>query len=505
MNRATPPRVLVVDDDADHRLLLSRRLADDGYEVATAVNGLDALENLDGTDLVLLDYKLPGADGLDVLAWIRERYHSGGPSVIMVTGAGSEELVVEAMQAGAIDYVIKDTAYFSRITGVVERAWRHHELSRRADRLQHLVLLVTSAADRDEVFTEIVNGARELLASSNCSLVLRDRGLDVVAQAGLARDVGGITASAARAVEHDAPLREPGRLMVRLPASHGDIVGVLVVHREEALTDEEVRLAETFASFAGLALDRVRRVELERQLVAELQRTIDQRQEFIASVSHELRTPLACILGFTETLTAHWRGLPDRERLDLVERMNRHSVELHALVDQLLEVAARQRGRQPAQVEAVSLDTMVQAVLDDLAPVLTGRDVTVDLTDVGVSADPHLVGRVLTNLISNAAKYSSPGRPITVRSVRDGDGMVRIEITDEGVGIPTEELHRVFEPFWRGTHATSSAARGTGIGLSLVKEYVNAMGGEVDVRSRSGEGSTFAFSLPTVAAATIRG
>lgn len=503
MKRAASPHVLVVDDDADHRLLLCRRLVDAGYGVTTAEDGDEAFGKLDGVDLVLLDYKLPGADGLRVLGWIRERYPSGGPSVIMVTGAGSEELVVEAMQAGAIDYVIKDTAYFSRIVTVTERAWRHHELARRAERLQHLVLLVTSATDRDEVFTEIVTGARELLAAVNCTLVLRDRGLDVVAQAGRSMDVGDITASAARAVEHDAPVREPDRLTVRLPASHGDIVGVLVVHRDGSFTDEEVRLAETFASFAGLALDRLRRLELERQLVAELQRTVDQRQEFIASVSHELRTPLACILGFAETLSTHWRGLPDDDRLNLVERMGRHSVELHALVDQLLEVAARQKGRQPARTEALSLDRMVQSVLDDLAPVLTGRQVSVELPDVRVTADPHLVGRVLTNLVSNAAKYSPPGRPISVRAEVEDEAAVRISVTDRGVGIPVDELHRVFEPFWRGTQATSSAARGTGIGLSLVKEYVDAMGGRVDVTSRQHEGSTFSFTLPVAVPADV--
>lgn len=505
MNRAAMPHVLVVDDDADHRLLLCRRLTDAGYEVMTAEDGRDALGKLDGVDLVLLDYKLPGADGLDVLGWIRERYPAGGPSVIMVTGDGSEELVVEAMQAGAIDYVIKDTAYFSRIVTVAERAWRHHELARRAERLQDLVLLVTSATDRDEVFTEIVNGARELLAAVNCTLVLRDRGLDVVAQAGRPAPVGDITASAARAVDHDAPVREPGRLMVRLPASHGDIVGVLVVHRERDLTAEEVRLAETFASFAGMALDRLRRLELERQLVSELQRTVDQRQEFIASVSHELRTPLACILGFAETLSIHWQGLPDADRLNLVERMGRHSVELHDLVDQLLEVAARQKGRQPAHREELSLARLVNAVLDDLAPVLDGRHVDVDVPDIRVTADPHLVGRVLTNLVSNGAKYSPPGRPIGVRAEVEEDVAVRISVTDRGVGIPGDELHRVFEPFWRGAQATSSAARGTGIGLSLVKEYVDAMGGRVDVTSRQNEGSTFSFTLPVAVPAPVNG
>lgn len=274
--------------------------------------------------------------------------------------------------------------------------------------------------------------------------------------------VDDITAAAARGVVSGVPFADDGSLVVRLPA-HGDIVGVLVLHRcATPFTPGEVRLAETFASFAGIALDRLRRVELERQLIAELQRTIDQRQEFVASVSHELRTPLACILGFAETLTVQWQGLPDEDRLNLVGRMNRHSVELHALVDQLLEVAARQKGRQPATIGTLSLREMVEEVLDDLSPLLAERAVSVDVPLLEVSADRHLV-------------------------------------EERGVGIPRRELQRVFEPFWRGANATSSAARGTGIGLSLVKEYVNAMGGEVDVASEPGVGSTFSFTLPLAA------
>ncbi|MDQ1375524.1 MAG: hypothetical protein QOJ09_2862, partial [Actinomycetota bacterium] len=138
----TSIRVLVVDDDPDHLALARRRLTDAGIHVTVASSAVEALDALDDVDLVLLDYRLPGMSGLDALAAIREQ---GGPSVVMLTGMGSESLAVEAMRAGAVDYVVKDGAYLRTLPQIVERAWRTHDLTRRAGELQRVALLVTSA------------------------------------------------------------------------------------------------------------------------------------------------------------------------------------------------------------------------------------------------------------------------------------------------------------------------------------------------------------------------
>lgn len=494
-----PIRLLVVEDDADHRVLIERCLIEAGCEVRLARDGDEALLQLDGVDLILLDYRLPGADGIEVLEEIqrRDRGQPEHPSVIMVTGMGSESLVVTAMRAGAVDYVVKDPAYFRSLPAVVERAWRHHELRARARRLQGLMLVVASATDREEVFDEIVNGARELLAADNCALVLSESGLELVAQAGSPLPTDVVIDAAHVGLDRSDALVEPGEMSVRLPATTGDIVGVLHVRaaRDRSFTPEEVALAETFAAFAGLAIERLRRTELERSLMVELQRTIDQRQDFIASVSHELRTPLSCILGFSETLDTHWDALAETDRVDLIARIGRHGTELKDLVDQLLDVAARQRGRQTAGLHAVELAKIVAEVVGGLSPVLAGREVRVEVPEVDVHADPNLLSRVLTNLLSNAVKYSAPEAPVEVTARQEGPH-VRIDVTDHGVGLGPEELARVFEPFWRGRHATSSAARGTGIGLALVREYVQAMDGEIGVESELGEGSTFSFAVP---------
>src|SRR3954447_10393552 len=173
--------VLVVDDDPDHRYLAQRRLELAGFEVRLAANADEALAAVDGVDLVVLDHRLPDTSGLDLLPVIVGR----GPSVVMVTGMGSEGLAVEAMRRGAVDYIVKDSTYLEILTEVVERAWLHHDLVRRAGEIERIGLLVTSASARPEVFAEVVEGARNLMRADGCALfVLAKPGLVQEATAG---------------------------------------------------------------------------------------------------------------------------------------------------------------------------------------------------------------------------------------------------------------------------------------------------------------------------------
>ena len=491
-------RVLVVDDDPDHRALARRRLTDAGIDVAVAADAADALEQLAGVDLVLLDYRLPGMSGLDALAAIRERE---GPSVVMLTGMGSESVAVEAMRAGAVDYVVKDGAYLRTLPQIVERAWRTHDLTRRAGELQRVALLVTSAAEREDIFAGITEGARRLLGAETCALfVAGGEGLALEAVAGeLPKDEAALRGAAAVALARRAVPVEEGetrQLLVPLPSREGEALGVLAVLTDHArvYVPGELELARTFASFAGLALANLQQHELEQSLVAELQEMLDLRRELVASVSHELRTPLTCISGFAGTLDRLWDSLSEADRRRFVDRIRHHGTELTELVEGLLDFSAAEAGRLSAHVTDIDLKREVEAAVDEVAPLLAGRPLTVECGDHRVSADPTLLRRAVWNLLSNAVKYSEGGTPIGVRTTVDG-GKVCVEVTDRGVGLGPAEAAHAFEPFWRAQPGTSRT-RGTGIGLALVRDYVVLMGGDVGVRSQPGVGSTFWFTLP---------
>ena len=492
----SPVVVLVVDDDEDQRFLLDRTLRVFGHEVRAARSGAEALTMLDGVDLVLLDYRLPDMSGIDVLPVIRDRQ---GPSVVMVTAMGSESVAVDAMRLGAVDYVVKDGEYLARMPQLIERAARHHDVSRRARELQRLALLVHSALDRGAICREIVQGARELLRADSAALFLVT-GAGTVEM--LAGDHVGASGMAARVAvlgqgTSDATVVDDRSMLVRLPGHDSDRVGALAVWNQEPrhYVAEEVALAETFAAFAGTALANAARLELERSLVAELQQTLDLRRSLVMSLSHELRTPLTCVLGFADTLMSSWDRLDDRARLDCIVAIHDNAGELRALVEQLLDFAALESGRLAATPVTVDLGGEVRAAVQALAPLLADRPVEADVDECRVVADPALLRRMLSNLLSNAAKHTGPGVAVSVR-VRYEGGAVRVEVADEGGGLTAEEAMRAFEPFWRSTGTQLHATRGSGIGLALVREYVRLMDGDVGVVSAPGVGSTFWFTLP---------
>ena len=489
--------VLVVDDDPDHRFLIERALRDAGYKVIAVENGVSALDRMDEADLMLLDYRLPDMTGLEVL---KSAVEVDGPSVVMVTAMGSENVAVEAMRSGAVDYVVKDANYLRALPTAIERAYRTHDLTRRARLLERITLLVNSSLDRQAVSREILRGARQVLRADACALFVADfeGDLDVMLDGVAAADVACLTSDAESVLVGAAQKIEAGdRLLVPLPEHEGRRLGVLalVSNDPREWMAEELRLAQTLAAFAGIALANASRMELEQSLVSELQQTLDLRRGMVMSLSHELRTPLTCIRGFAETMLGHWEGLDDKTRRESVQTIATHADDLQRLVEQLLDFGALETGRLEALSEVVDLEREVNATLLALAPMIGDRAVELEVEPVVVRADPRLLRRTLANLVSNAVKYSGPQGRIAIVG-RAEESAARLTVSDSGIGLSEDEAAHVFEPFWRARSAVSSATRGSGIGLALVQEYVRVMGGEVSVASVPGQGSQFSFTLP---------
>lgn len=221
------------------------------------------------------------------------------------------------------------------------------------------------------------------------------------------------------------------------------------------------------------------------------------RASFIAKISHELRTPLTLIMG--PVVEALADPMLDATTRRLLERVERNSHRLYNLVNDVLDFSKADADRMQPRLEYFDLVELVTTLVDDAEPLARGRGLSLQLsTDVDrleVLLDPRLCERSVLNLLSNAMKFTPNGGAIDVTIAASDDG-VRVEVTDNGIGIGEEALTRLFEPF---TQEDSSATRrydGTGLGLTLVKHFVEAMGGTVDVRSQSDEGSTFTLTLP---------
>jgi two-component system phosphate regulon sensor histidine kinase PhoR len=226
----------------------------------------------------------------------------------------------------------------------------------------------------------------------------------------------------------------------------------------------------------------------------QLERT---REEFVANVSHELRTPLSLIKGYVETLLDGASGNPEvaGRFLKIIER---NTQRLDLLIQDLLTISALEAGRMKLNPQPVALRTLVEKIFTDLKPPADNKNITLvnQLPELIATADASRLEQVLANLVDNAIKYGRAQGHVTVCGKKREDGKVEMFVQDDGPGIPTEALDRIFERFYRVDKARSREQGGTGLGLSIVKHIVQAHGGEVWVKSEPGKGATFFFTLP---------
>jgi two-component system phosphate regulon sensor histidine kinase PhoR len=226
----------------------------------------------------------------------------------------------------------------------------------------------------------------------------------------------------------------------------------------------------------------------------QLERT---REEFVANVSHELRTPLSLIKGYIETLLDGARNNPEvAERfLKIIER---NTNRLDLLIQDLLTISALESGRMKLNLQPVDLRAIAEKVLGDLHAKADDKHVSLanDLPSLSVRADGNRLDQVFANLVDNAIKYGRPNGKVTVNGRKLDDDRVELFVQDDGPGIPSESLDRVFERFYRVDKARSRDQGGTGLGLSIVKHIIQAHGGEVWAKSEPGKGAAFYFTLP---------
>ena len=233
----------------------------------------------------------------------------------------------------------------------------------------------------------------------------------------------------------------------------------------------------------------------EREASSRLREVDRLRTDFISTVSHELRTPLTAIKGFAEFLSASWDETPEADRLDLVKRILLAGVRLDSLIQDLLDFSRLERGQLTMRPEQLNLGALLAEMVERAEPILEAHRVHRPSDgSLNLYADRTGMIRVLDNLLSNAVKFSPPGSEITFAAHEEGSMLV-IEVTDQGMGISPEEQDKIFDRFYRV--AESSTRPGTGIGLAIVKEFVEAQSGSISVRSEAGAGSTFSVRVPS--------
>ena len=536
-------KVLIVEDSEDDAILMVRMLTKGGYDVSYAC--VDSLEDTraalveDVWDIVISDYALPAFNGLAALKLI----HELGIDLpfIVVSGAIGEDLAVEAMRAGAHDYLMKDnlTRLIPAIQRELQEARMRHERKQRERELTAIATMATSlrtASHHENILAILHDQLVNIIPVDGVALAIRkpDTGLLTTELAsGDWQDWQGLRLQFAEGITvrvleshqpyvndnvfDDPKLIHPDfvgnlRAIVCVPLiAEEQVIGTIWVGRKVGFSEEEVRLLTAINDIAASALHRARILETLEQRVQE--RTIELetmnerlqdldrlKSKFVSDVSHELRTPVTNLGMYLDLLE---RGNPEKQA-KYFSILNQQMERLSKLVEDTLSLSRLEAGLSETLFESVELNTIVcEAVTAHLPRAeAAGLTLTFEAEEhlPAILGDPEKLNQVATNLIANAVNYTEQGSVrVSTYMNRNGDGdRVCLVVEDTGIGIHPEDMEHLFDRFYRGQDVSQSTKPGTGLGLSIVKEIVDQHRGEIEIGSEVNHGTSFTISLPII-------
>jgi signal transduction histidine kinase len=292
----------------------------------------------------------------------------------------------------------------------------------------------------------------------------------------------------------DLPITEESNLgaylgvPLRLP--DGRLYGAFCCVSEDAATHLDTRHVEMMQMLARLVGDQIGLLEATEQ--ARLA-----QEEIFAAFGHDVRNPLAPIVAYAELLRSQGRG--DPLVAEAAEAIVRNVQRLEEMLDGMLLLVRHRADALEPSLQPVDLAALVSTAVADVRPAAEKRDIllahSAPVGPVRLEGDPGLLRRVVDNLVSNAIKYSHDGGPVRI-ILREEGAHARLDVRDQGIGISERERGRLFERFYRTGEARARGIAGTGLGLSICHAIVCAHGGEIDVFSEEGRGSTFTVRLP---------
>ena len=541
-----PLRVLLVEDCEDDAALVRYALRRGGYDltfarVETRAAMVDALA-AQAWDIVIADHNMPCFSAPAALLTLQ---NSGlDLPFLIVSGSIGDEVAVEAMQAGAHDYIMKDN--LARLVPAVARELRDVE-SRARRRQAERGLRASEERHRAEaeVATALARVGREMISSLDTPVLLNrlcrlttevlecevshtlllqpeDDCFVPISAAGISADnweamqvlrlprtmFAGVlellededvaqvrlSESVNPAVEMVAEcfglknvlymaLRGPDALIGLQTACRGD--------EAAPFASQHLRIARGLAQSASLGLANAR-------LVEKLDRASRLKSEFVATMSHELRTPLNIITGYTDLLATEVFGPVTAEQRDALQRMERSSRQLIELIGATLDLSRLEAGRVPVELTDVDLAALIDEVSAEVQDVHDRPDLALRWRLAAplppLRTDVVKLKIVLKNLIANAVKFTERGEVVVaVHGAEDG---VEICVTDTGIGMEPQVLQVIFEPFRQGDSSMTRRYGGVGLGLHIVKRLVDLLGGRIAVESVVGQGSKFCVWIP---------
>ncbi len=460
-------RIWIVDDSPVEIEILRRALADT-YDVVTFTDGaamLEALAHEPPPDVLVLDWQMPGLSGIEICHYLRGNPRTEALSILLLTSHQRSEDVVEGLAAGANDYVKKPFSgpeLVARV-GALIRSVRLLERVEQAEARTRAILMEIPEA----IFCVDVEGKLTLVNHE------AERMLELSAGSLLGRTV--------REVLPTLPL-EP------------------ILNPSGPYTFPDIRLGSSYYAplVSYLSGDETMHATISLRDVTAQRRAQARRLDFYSIIAHDLRSPLQAILLTTQRLLQGREGVLLSKARGLLERIEKQLHAMNALVNDFLDFARVDATGIKLSPGSIDLTALVGEAVADFVPMAEAQGVKLSWEPAQEAAyvlgDRQRLGQVLSNLLSNAIKFTPRGGSVRVKMTHQGD-LIETAVHDTGRGIEADAIPSLFTRYTR-LDEDGDEAKGTGLGLLIVREIVEAHGGEVGVESQQGRGSTFWIRLP---------
>lgn len=476
--------ILVVDDERIIRDGCVKILQKEGCDVQTAGSGEEGLNLMQESpfDLLLLDLKMPGLSGMEVLQWVRGRHP--GLLVVVITGYATIEFAVEAMKAGAYDFIPKPFTP-DQLRIVVHRALEKKALEKEADLLR---------LERQKGLREIAGEKSKIKTIIHCMadgvLVTDHEGQVVLHNPSVVRMLA-VTNPSVWDGRENAYLSALMDKIMQVRETPGSSISQEVVMGEMTLMAHIAPVRSEEGEFLGT-------VTVLRDI--SMLKAIDQmKSDFVAMVSHELRAPLASIAQQISVVLEGIFGEVNAQQSEILGRAKERTHALVMLINDLLDLSKIEAGfvvqnKEPVQIAEVLERTIgVLKSQAELKNISLQRSLCEPLPPL--MADRGNIEEVFLNLLSNGVKYTEEGGWVRISAYPQGSYLC-IQVADSGIGISSEDLPHIFDKFYRVKNAQTRKITGTGLGLPIVKRIVEAHLGMVEVESQPGAGSKFRVYFP---------
>jgi two-component system phosphate regulon sensor histidine kinase PhoR len=472
------PRILIVDDEKRIRDACRMVLTEEGFEVSVASDGDNGLREIEAAhfDIILLDLMMPGLSGFEVLT----KVHALHPDtvVIVITGYATLEHSIEAMKQGAFDFIPKPFTP-AQLRMVVSKAIKYtRALQDIADARSRLRVMVNRLSDG--VMT-VDNQKLVVLANPAFLHMIGHHGRSVIGRT-------------AESFISWKPLLQLIEQALAMPLDHFQEITREVSGDETG--DRVIRASCTpFRNRIGLNIGAI---TVLHDITA-LKKMDQMKSDFVSLVSHEIRSPMNSILMQIKVILDGLAGNVTEKQREILGRASGKIQNLVTMASELLDLARIESGLIAQEKEKLDMADLLsdQVAFHQAGAQKAGCPICLELLNefLPVMANRQNMEEVLSNLITNAVKYSPQGGRIKITAEKENDYVV-IRVSDAGLGISKEDLDKIFTRFYRIKTEKTRYIHGTGLGLSIVKSIVEAHHGNIRVDSRPNHGSTFSVYLP---------